>query len=44
MGTVVPFDDPSDYARVHRRIQRLWEEGVVEIHPHAQAAYAKAED
>ncbi len=36
MGTVVPFDDPADYARVHRRIQRLWEEGTFMILPHAQ--------
>jgi len=29
MGTVVPFDDPGDYARIHRRIKRLWDEGTV---------------
>lgn|SRR5215813_14759435 len=27
MGTVIPFEDPSDYARIHRRIKRLWDEG-----------------
>ena len=41
MGTVVPFEDPGDYARIHRRIKRLWEEGAVEIHQHAQRAMAK---
>ena len=41
MGSVVPFDDPADYARVHRRIKRLWNEGTFEIHLHAQRAMAK---
>ena len=41
MGSVVPFDDPGDYARVHRRVKRLWEEGVFEFHQHAQQAMAK---
>jgi len=30
-----------DYARIHRRIKRLWEEGAVEIHQHAQRGMAK---
>jgi hypothetical protein len=41
MSTVVPFDNPGDYARVHRRIKRLWNEGVFEIHQHAQLAMEK---
>ena len=41
MGDVVPLDNPSDYARVHRRIKRLWDEGTVVVLPHAQAALLK---
>jgi hypothetical protein len=41
MGNVVPLDNPGDYARVHRRVKRLWNEGVFEIHQHAQQAMAK---
>ncbi len=41
MGTLVPFERPADYARVHRRIKRLWEEGFFEIHGHAQKAMRK---
>lgn len=41
MGAVVPFENPADYARVHRRIKRLWEEGIFEIHDHAQKAMQK---
>jgi hypothetical protein len=40
-GSVVPLDDPADYARIHRRIKRLWNEGVFEIHQHAQIAMKK---
>src|SRR5688572_9804564 len=35
------FDSPSDYARVHRRVKRLWNEGIFELHQHAQVAMAK---
>ncbi len=41
MGTVVPFEDPSDYARIHRRIKRLWEEGTYIITPYAQGRMRK---
>jgi hypothetical protein len=41
MSNVVPFDNPGDYARVHRRVKRLWNEGVFEIHQHAQLAMGK---
>ena len=41
MSNVVPFENPRDYARVHRRMKRLWDEGVFEIHQHAQEAMAK---
>ena len=38
---MVPVENPGDYARIHRRIKRLWEGGAVEIHQHAQRAMAK---
>jgi hypothetical protein len=41
MSNVVPLDNPGDYARVHRRVKRLWNEGVFELHQHAQLAMAK---
>lgn len=37
MGTVVQFQPrPDDYARVLRRIKKLWHEGEVEFRPYAQ--------
>jgi hypothetical protein len=44
MSNVVPLDNPGDYARVHRRVKRLWNEGVFELHQHAQLAMAKYSD
>jgi Domain of unknown function (DUF4258) len=32
---VVPIQDPANYRRVQERIRKLWEEGDVEILPHA---------
>jgi hypothetical protein len=32
---VVPIQDPTNYRRVQERIRKLWEEGAVEILPHA---------
>src|SRR5207344_1690173 len=40
-SNVVPFENPGDYPRVHRRVKRLWNEGVYEIHIHAQRAMAR---
>ena len=37
MGAVVPFDDPSDYGLVKRRVQRLLAEGSIFIPPYARA-------
>ncbi|MBI2158712.1 MAG: DUF4258 domain-containing protein [Candidatus Rokubacteria bacterium] len=34
-------ENPGDYARVHRRIKRLWDEGLFTIEPHAQRRMAK---
>lgn len=36
MAHVVPFEDPTNYRRVERRVRALWDEGDVEIAPHAQ--------
>jgi hypothetical protein len=41
MSNVVPLGNPGDYARVHRRVKRLWNDGVFEIHIHAQRAMAE---
>jgi hypothetical protein len=35
------LDNPDHYARVHRRIKRLWEDGEVVITAHAQRRMAK---
>ena len=32
---MIPFKDPSDYARAMRVIRRLWDEGAVHFEPHA---------
>src|SRR2546430_1195319 len=36
MAEVVPFEDPADYRRAHRRIKKCWETGDVEFWDHAQ--------
>lgn len=36
MGGVLPFEDPTNYKVIKRRILRLWDEGYVEIPGHAQ--------
>src|SRR5262245_22790165 len=35
-GSVGPFDNPASYARVLRRVQRLWDEGTVVFTEHAE--------
>lgn len=36
MGQVIPLEDPQNYKIAFQRIKRLWNEGHVEILPHAQ--------
>lgn len=36
MGQVIPLEDPLNYRAALQRIKRLWNEGYVEILPHAQ--------
>ena len=35
-GSVGPIDNPGDYGRVLRRVQRPWDEGAVMFHDHAE--------
>ena len=41
MGEVIPLQDPQNPKWVLRRIRQLWEEGTVEILPHAQERMRK---
>jgi Domain of unknown function (DUF4258) len=41
MSNVVPFENPGDYARVLRRVRRLWDEGEIQLNDHAQRAMRK---